>query len=62
MVLVTDKNRADWADADHGPSRDAPAPQATPGPYEEEPTGAGDERDHLDTAALEQCIRANLWP
>jgi hypothetical protein len=62
MMLVTDKSRADWADAaDHGPSRDAPARQATPASYEEA-TGAGDEMDHLDTAALEQCIRANLWP
>ena len=32
------------------------------GPLDEEPTAAGDEIDHLDTAALEQCIRANLWP
>jgi hypothetical protein len=63
MMLVTDENRADRADAaDHDPSRDAPASQATPDPYEEEPTAAGGEIDHLDTAALKQCIRANLWP
>ncbi len=62
MMLVTDENRADQADlADHGPSRDAPARQATPASYEEA-TGAGDGIDHLDTAALEQCIRADLWP
>jgi hypothetical protein len=63
MMLATDETRADRADvADHDPSHDAPAPRATPAPYEEEPTGAGDEIDHLDTAALEQCIRADLWP
>jgi hypothetical protein len=39
MMLVTDENRADAAD--HDPSRDAPASQATPDPYEEEPTAAG---------------------
>ncbi len=62
MMLVTDENRADQVDlADHGPSRDAPARQAAPASYEEA-TGEGDGIDHLDTAALEQCIRANLWP
>jgi hypothetical protein len=63
MMLAMDENRADRADvADDDPLHDAPAPRATPAPYEEEPTGAGDERDHLDTAALEQYIRADLWP
>jgi len=63
MVLARDESRADRADvADHDPTRDAPAPQATPDPYEEGPPGRADEIDHLDTAALEQCIRADLWP
>ena len=61
MMLVTDKSRADWADAaDRDPLRDAP--QAVLDRSEEEPTGAGDKIDHLDTAALERCIRADLWP
>ena len=61
MMVMTDENRADRADAaGHDPSRDAP--QAVLDRFEEGTTGAGDERDHLDTAAMEQCIRADLWP
>ena len=63
MMLATDENRTDRADvADHNPAHDAPAPRATPDPYEGGLTGRGDEIDHLDTAALAQCIRADLWP
>ena len=59
----TEADRTDPADtADHDPSREARKPRATESRVKSKAARPGAETDHPDTAALERCIRADLWP
>jgi hypothetical protein len=63
MMSETEEDWTDPADAaEHDTEFEVRALEATRGGFEDGDVKSGAEPLRLDTAALELCIRANLWP